>query len=390
MLEGRLGRGAERARRRRRPPGLDADAPRRGAPARHAPAQAARRGPREARRRCCASATWAGRPTSSPSSCTPTASRSCSRRCTFVRRVERADTRLLDLVRSARTDADRERTVLFDADQAPRPRGRRRPHPPRRARRRSPRACATARRCSPAPTPPASPRSAAPAAAAAAERELQVAARRARPRRRLHVGPGGPWAIPWPIVQCESGGQNLPPNSAGASGYYQFIVATWKGLGGSTPHAYQASKAEQDRLAARLWAGGAGRDNWVWPRSSTADLPDWAARLLEEIPVAHLGLLDEDGEPRVQPVTFARVGDAIVSAIDDKPKRGRPPASRGCGRTRARRSPSTATTPTGRGSRGCRCSATSRSRPRRRRRRCGALQRRYPALPRRSRRADRC
>ena len=37
------------------------------------------------------------------------------------------------------------------------------------------------------------------------------------------------------------------------------MQATWKGLGGSTPHAYQASKAEQDRLAARLWAGGAGR-----------------------------------------------------------------------------------------------------------------------------------
>jgi PPOX class probable F420-dependent enzyme len=57
---------------------------------------------------------------------------------------------------------------------------------------------------------------------------------------------------------------------------------------------------------------------------SLADLPDWAAALLDEIPVAHLGLLDEDGEPRVQPVTFARVGDTIVSAIDDKPKRGIP------------------------------------------------------------------
>jgi len=78
-----------------------------------------------------------------------------------------------------------------------------------------------------------------------------------------NVGPGGPWAIPWAIVQCESGGQNLPPNHAGASGYYQFLVATWKGLGGSTPQAYQASKGEQDRLAAQLWAGGAGRHNWV-------------------------------------------------------------------------------------------------------------------------------
>jgi septal ring factor EnvC (AmiA/AmiB activator) len=75
-------------------------------------------------------------------------------------------------------------------------------------------------------------------------------------------GPGGPWAIPWAIVQCESGGQNLPPNSAGASGYYQFIPSTWRGMGGSTPHAYLASKAEQDRLAAKLWAGGAGARNW--------------------------------------------------------------------------------------------------------------------------------
>jgi septal ring factor EnvC (AmiA/AmiB activator) len=77
------------------------------------------------------------------------------------------------------------------------------------------------------------------------------------------AAPGGPWAIPWPIVQCESGGQNLPPNSAGASGYYQMLPETWKGLGGSTPHAYLAPKAEQDRLAAALWAGGAGAHNWV-------------------------------------------------------------------------------------------------------------------------------
>src|SRR5690606_33952728 len=65
----------------------------------------------------------------------------------------------------------------------------------------------------------------------------------------------GGWAIPWAIVQCESGGQNFPPNSAGASGYYQFMPETWRGLGGSTKHAYQASRAEQDRLAARLWNG---------------------------------------------------------------------------------------------------------------------------------------
>ncbi len=95
-----------------------------------------------------------------------------------------------------------------------------------------------------------------------AQRALtRLLAQRARALRQ--AGPGGPWAIPWPIVQCESGGQNLPPNGAGASGYYQFLVETWKGLGGSTPQAYLASKGEQDRLAARLWAGGSGAGNWV-------------------------------------------------------------------------------------------------------------------------------
>ncbi|MEA2322770.1 MAG: hypothetical protein QOD81_2620, partial [Solirubrobacteraceae bacterium] len=77
------------------------------------------------------------------------------------------------------------------------------------------------------------------------------------------VGPGGPWAIPWPIVQCESGGQDLPPNSAGASGYYQILPSTWSLYGGSGPHAYLASKAEQDRVAARIWAGGSGASQWV-------------------------------------------------------------------------------------------------------------------------------
>ncbi len=77
------------------------------------------------------------------------------------------------------------------------------------------------------------------------------------------LGPSGGWAIPYPIVLCESGGQNLPPNSAGASGYYQIMAATWRLFGGSGPAAYLASKAEQDAVASRIWNGGAGASNWV-------------------------------------------------------------------------------------------------------------------------------
>ncbi len=71
------------------------------------------------------------------------------------------------------------------------------------------------------------------------------------------------WAIPYPIVLCESGGQDLPPNSAGASGYYQIIPGTWRDFGGSGPAAYLAPKAEQDAIAARIWNGGSGASNWV-------------------------------------------------------------------------------------------------------------------------------
>jgi septal ring factor EnvC (AmiA/AmiB activator) len=77
------------------------------------------------------------------------------------------------------------------------------------------------------------------------------------------AAPSGGWAIPYAVVQCESGGQNLPPNSAGASGYYQILPSTWVGAGGTGPAAYLASKAEQDAVAARLWNGGAGASNWV-------------------------------------------------------------------------------------------------------------------------------
>jgi hypothetical protein len=77
------------------------------------------------------------------------------------------------------------------------------------------------------------------------------------------AGASGGWAIPYPIVLCESGGQNLTPNSAGASGYYQILPSTWTGAGGTGPAAYLAPKSEQDRIASILWNNGAGASNWV-------------------------------------------------------------------------------------------------------------------------------
>lgn len=74
---------------------------------------------------------------------------------------------------------------------------------------------------------------------------------------------GGSWVIPPSIVQCESGGQNLPPNGAGASGYYQIMPGTWRQYGGTGSSAYGATRAEQNLVASRIWAGGSGASNWV-------------------------------------------------------------------------------------------------------------------------------
>jgi peptidoglycan hydrolase CwlO-like protein len=182
---------------------------------------------------------------------------------TFVHRVQRADTHLLDIVRQARIAARRQRAVLTvlthrQRDQADAVRRRKDALAGVLAGLQSRRAALSRARAA---------RQAAltrtRAGRRAAERALsKLLAERARAAI-SSAGPGGPWAIPWAIVQCESGGQNLPPNSAGASGYYQMLPSTWRGLGGSTPAAYRAPKAEQDRLAARLWAGGSGAHNWV-------------------------------------------------------------------------------------------------------------------------------
>jgi peptidoglycan hydrolase CwlO-like protein len=65
---------------------------------------------------------------------------------------------------------------------------------------------------------------------------------------------GGPYAIPTYIVICESGGNYHALNaSSGAGGAYQILPSTWRAYGGQgAPQ--DAPKAEQDRIAAEIWA----------------------------------------------------------------------------------------------------------------------------------------
>lgn len=67
-----------------------------------------------------------------------------------------------------------------------------------------------------------------------------------------YEGGGQCWAIPYSVVSCESGGQDIPNSQgSGAEGYYQLME------GGT------GDKASQDAAAAALWAGGAGASNWT-------------------------------------------------------------------------------------------------------------------------------
>ncbi len=73
---------------------------------------------------------------------------------------------------------------------------------------------------------------------------------------------GGPYSIPTYIVMCESGGNYGAVNpSSGAGGAYQILPSTWDLYGGQgAPQ--DAPKAEQDRIAAEIWADSGG-SAWV-------------------------------------------------------------------------------------------------------------------------------
>jgi septal ring factor EnvC (AmiA/AmiB activator) len=73
---------------------------------------------------------------------------------------------------------------------------------------------------------------------------------------------GGPYSIPAYIVMCESGGNYGAVNpSSGAGGAYQILPSTWKLYGGQG-EPQSAPKAEQDRIAAEIWADS-GPSAWV-------------------------------------------------------------------------------------------------------------------------------
>jgi septal ring factor EnvC (AmiA/AmiB activator) len=73
---------------------------------------------------------------------------------------------------------------------------------------------------------------------------------------------GGPYSIPTYIVMCESGGNYSAVNpSSGAGGAYQVLPSTWELYGGQG-EPQNAPKAEQDRIAAEIWADS-GSGAWV-------------------------------------------------------------------------------------------------------------------------------
>lgn len=71
-------------------------------------------------------------------------------------------------------------------------------------------------------------------------------------------GSAGSFAIPCYIVECESGYSWNAANPSGAVGPYQLL-----GWGAPYPADTKAEKMKNHRIAAELWAGGAGASNWV-------------------------------------------------------------------------------------------------------------------------------
>lgn len=92
--------------------------------------------------------------------------------------------------------------------------------------------------------------------------EAAEAASRAEAESEVERWLGGPYSIPAYIVMCESGGNYSALNpSSGAGGAYQILPSTWQLYGGEG-EPQNAPKAEQDRIAAEIWADS-GSSAWV-------------------------------------------------------------------------------------------------------------------------------
>ena len=61
-------------------------------------------------------------------------------------------------------------------------------------------------------------------------------------------------------------------------------------------------------------------------RTTLENVPGWAVSLLLESRIGRLGLVDDDGAPRVLPVTFVLHSGSLWTAVDNKPKRAGEPA----------------------------------------------------------------
>ena len=71
-------------------------------------------------------------------------------------------------------------------------------------------------------------------------------------------GAASGWTIPSSIVMCESGGNWHAVNpSTGAGGAYQIMPSTWQAYGG-TGLPQDASPAQQNAIAAKIWAAEGG------------------------------------------------------------------------------------------------------------------------------------
>ena len=92
--------------------------------------------------------------------------------------------------------------------------------------------------------------------------EAAEAASRAEAESTVDRWLGGPYSSPAYIVMCESGGNYSALNSSsGAGGAYQILPSTWQLYGGQG-EPQNASKTEQDKIAAEIWADS-GSSAWV-------------------------------------------------------------------------------------------------------------------------------